>query len=178
MVAFNASYDDYKTVMGASGLDSEFASPLYRTAEEYNAIVDVWAKEAEAVAKGGSASGAWRPMVEALVAKCRAKRAELEAAEAARKRKAKSDAELEAAAALAARVTKSEQRMRDALELSKNFGNPLNNRTLGNAAMPGANLLAGRHEVSGSRHARDAAGVFAAGRGANSKGGRGGGALP
>ena len=129
MVAFNASYDDYKTVMAASGLDSEFPAPLYRTSAEYNAIVDVWASEAESVAKGGSAAGAWRPMAEALVARCRARKAELEAAEAAKNMKARSEADAAAAAELARRIKQSEEQMNAALKAANNVGNPLDHRT-------------------------------------------------
>jgi hypothetical protein len=51
---FNASHGEFQEVMAKSGLQTEFNSTLYRTAEDYNRIVDTF-----------HAGGDWRPMVAA-----------------------------------------------------------------------------------------------------------------
>jgi hypothetical protein len=122
MEAFNASHGEFQEVMNKSGLQTEFNNTLYRTADDYNAIVDVFDK-----------GGDWRPMVETLVEKCRAKKAAYLAAQAEKKRKEKTDADAAAAAELARRVKESEAAMNAALTAANMLGNPLNNRTQGQA---------------------------------------------
>ena len=122
MAELNASHGEFQEVMLRSGLLTEFNNTLYRTAEEYNAIVD--AKD-----KGGD----WRSMVVALVAKCRAKKEAYLREQAEKKRREKEEAAAKAAAELARRVKESEAAMNAALTAANMLGNPLNNRTQGQA---------------------------------------------
>ena len=122
MEEFNATHGEFQEVMAKSGLQTEFNSTLYRTAEDYNAIVDVFHN-----------GGEWRPMVAALVNKCRAKKAAYLADQAEKKRREHADADAKAAAELARRVKESEAAMNAALTAANMVGNPLNNRTQGQA---------------------------------------------
>ncbi len=123
LIAFNASHGEFHAVMSASGLDTELRPPC-RTKEEYNAIVDVWLKEAEAVAHGGTAAGAWRPMIQALVVKARKRKSDLEAGNA------KPAGERDEAD-LAQRVKRADMAMAAALDGANYYGNPLDARTQG-----------------------------------------------
>jgi hypothetical protein len=118
--AFNASHGEFQEVMARSGLQTEFNSSLYRSAEDYNKIVDTF-----------HAGGEWRPMVDALVAKCRKKKEAYLAEQAAKKKREQDEAAAKAAAELARRVKESEAAMNAALTAANMLGNPLNNRTQG-----------------------------------------------
>jgi hypothetical protein len=120
MAELDAGHGEFQEVMMRSGLLTEFNHTLYRTAEEYNAIVD--AKD-----KGGD----WRSMVVALVAKCRAKKEAYLREQAQKKRREKEEAAAKAAAELARRIKESEAAMNAALTAANMQGIPLEKRTQG-----------------------------------------------
>ena len=127
--AFNASTADFEAVMAASGLQTDLFH--FRSAAEYNAIVDVWQAESEpSILNAGKPRGKWRPMVEALVANARQRKADKEAGEAAKKaadKAAKKRDEDKAAAELAALVKTSLAEMEAARKGAQGSGNDLNN---------------------------------------------------
>ena len=120
--AANEAHADFRAAMEASGLDGELRSRTEAEKADYNAIVD--AKDA---------GRDWKSMIPALVAKRKTQRFEQAKAEAARKKKAQGDADAAAAADLARRVQASEAAMNAALTAANMLGNPLNNRTQGQA---------------------------------------------
>jgi hypothetical protein len=129
-VVFNDSHEDFHAAMVRSGLQTELRP--YRSAAEYNAIVDEWQAEAEVLVKGGGESGKWRQMAAALVATCEKRKADKEAAAAAKKR-ADADAKQReneaAAAALAKRVEAAVAEMELARKSAIGNGNVVNNTT-------------------------------------------------
>lgn len=122
MAELNASHAEFQEFMQKSGLLTEFNNSLYRTAEEYNAIVD--AKD-----KGGD----WRSMAIALGRKCRAKKEAYLREQAEKKKREQQEAAAKAAAELARRIKEAEAAMNAALTAANMLGNPLNNRTQGQA---------------------------------------------
>ena len=120
--AANEAHADFRTAMQASGLDGELRSRTEAEKDEYNAIVN--AKDA---------GGDWKSMIPPLVAKRKTLRLEQARAEAARKKKEQNDADAATAAELARRIKASEAAMQAALTAANMLGNPLNNRTQGQA---------------------------------------------
>lgn len=115
---FNATQEDLHAVMGASGLKGELRP--FRSAAEYNAIIDVWQAEGELLVKGKSAPGKWRGMVEELVKVARQRQSQAKAQQAAQKKADDDRAQEAVRAAVAA--------MEAARPGAQGQGNVLNNR--------------------------------------------------
>ncbi len=115
---FNATQEDLHAVMGASGLKGELRP--FRSADEYNAIIDVWQAEGELLVKGKPAPGKWRGMVEELVKVARQRQAQAKAQQAAQKKADDDRAQEVVRAAVAA--------MEAARPGAQGQGNVLNNR--------------------------------------------------
>ena len=127
MQEFGNSAEEMRKAMVAAGLES---GPLfrYRTAEEYNEVVDCWGQEAEAAIKGGAKTEKWKSLLVALVEKANARR---KAAEEA-KRKAESEAKKEVDEALEQQIKAALSTMEAARPKGQGPVNVLNNKLIAN----------------------------------------------